>query len=171
MVFVNTSLPVAIERNANRSRSLPEDVVEESWNAVQENMGKFQRLFGNNNMVIIDNTEADQNVLKEAEKVINKFLQKPLRNPIGKKWLQSQMKSENQFKKFEDFIFEQEINELKLSSVGAKDALRDMQKDPNLLDYLGFGSLRNAIRFIKFANIEMWDELTRDIQNYYKDKK
>jgi hypothetical protein len=74
-------------------------------------------------------------------------------------------------KEFEEFVLEQEINELKLSAVGAKDALRDMQKDPDLLDYLGFGSLRNAIRFIKFANIEMWDELTQDIQNYYKDKK
>jgi hypothetical protein len=165
MIFVNTSLPVAIERNSQRSRSLPVDLVEESWKAVQENLGKFQRLFGTDNMVIIDNTEADQNVLREAEKVITKLLQKPLKNPIGKKWMQ-QTKNENYFKKFEDFVFEEEINEMRLVSVGVKDALRDMRDDTDMLDYLGFGSLRNAIRYIKFANIEMWDELTKDIEEY-----
>ena len=165
MIFVNTSLPVAIERNSQRSRSLPVDLVEESWKAVQENLGKFQRLFGTDNMVIIDNTEADQNVLREAEKVITKLLQKPLKNPIGKKWMQ-QMKNENYFKKFEDFVFEEEIHEMRLVSVGVKDALRDMRDDTDMLDYLGFGSLRNAIRYIKFANIEMWDELTKDIEEY-----
>jgi|688.fasta_scaffold308366_2 hypothetical protein len=168
MIFVNTSLPVAIERNAQRSRSLPVNFVEESWKAVQENLGKFQRLFSN--MVIIDNTEADQNVLREAEKVITKLLQKPLKNPIGKKWMQ-QMKNENQFKKFEDFVFEQEINEIGLASVGAKDALRDMRDDPDLLDYLGFGSLRNAIRYIKDASIEIWAELSQEIQDYKDMKK
>ena len=55
MVFVNTSLPVALERNRTRSRSIPEYVVKKSWEGVQSNIGRFQRLYGIINIVIVDN--------------------------------------------------------------------------------------------------------------------
>ena len=42
MIFVNTSLDVALERNAKRPRKLPEPIVVSSWNNVQKNIGKFQ---------------------------------------------------------------------------------------------------------------------------------
>jgi len=35
MIFVNTSLDVALERNAKRDRSVPEDIAVRSWKAVQ----------------------------------------------------------------------------------------------------------------------------------------
>ena len=56
MVFVNTSLEVAIERNQKRDRTLPDNVVQEIWKLCQENMGKFQNLFGAANFRIVDNT-------------------------------------------------------------------------------------------------------------------
>ena len=37
MVFVNTSLEVALERNRTRSRSNPEYIVSKSWKGVQAN--------------------------------------------------------------------------------------------------------------------------------------
>ena len=46
MIFVNTSLEVALDRNENEPRKLPTDLVKKSWNDVQSNMGKFQQLFG-----------------------------------------------------------------------------------------------------------------------------
>ena len=46
MVFVNTSLEVAQERNKKRERVLPDDLLEKSWKDVQNNLGKFQNLFG-----------------------------------------------------------------------------------------------------------------------------
>ena len=52
--FVNTSLDTAQERNKQRKRT-PEKEVETMWNGVQQNMGKFQRLFGASNMIIVDN--------------------------------------------------------------------------------------------------------------------
>ena len=55
MIFVNTSLDVALERNARRPRSVPEDIVKKSWNQVQQNIGKFQQFFGNKNFIIVDN--------------------------------------------------------------------------------------------------------------------
>ena len=46
MVFVNTSLKVAKQRNKERTRRLPEDILVKSWKDVQNNLGKFQGLFG-----------------------------------------------------------------------------------------------------------------------------
>ncbi|WP_395772728.1 AAA family ATPase [Arenimonas sp.] len=85
MVFVNTSLEVAIKRNAERSRSLPESLVREVWSKCQENMGKFQGIF-HNNFIIVDNTEY-QPVSKSVQKQVDAFLRKPIENPIGKKWI------------------------------------------------------------------------------------
>lgn len=85
MVFVNTSLEVAIKRNAERSRSLPESLVREIWSKCQENMGKFQSMFGNN-FIIVDNTEYHP-ISKSVQKQVDAFLRKPIQNPIGKKWI------------------------------------------------------------------------------------
>lgn len=85
MVFVNTSLDVAQQRNKQRDRELPEDVLADSWKACQENMGKFKGLFGGN-FDIIDNTvykPVDSQVIKAA----NQFIRMPIQNPIGKKWI------------------------------------------------------------------------------------
>jgi len=85
MVFVNTSLEVAIKRNAERSRSLPESLVRDIWSKCQENMGKFQGMFGNN-FIIVDNTEYKP-VNQSVQKQVDAFLRKPIQNPIGKKWI------------------------------------------------------------------------------------
>ena len=60
MIFVNTSLEVALERNAQRERSVPEYITRKSCTAVQSNIGKFQNLFGMGNMIIIDNSKDDK---------------------------------------------------------------------------------------------------------------
>ena len=46
MVFVNTSLEVALARNEQRARSVKPTIVKKSWQDVQNNMGKFQNFFG-----------------------------------------------------------------------------------------------------------------------------
>ena len=85
MVFVNTSLEVALKRNAERSRSLPDSLVKEIWSKCQENMGKFQGMFGNN-FIIVDNTEYHP-ISNSVQKQVDSFLRKPIQNPIGKKWI------------------------------------------------------------------------------------
>lgn len=88
MVFVNTSLEVALERNRMRDRKLPDDMVIDMWNEVQNNIGKFQKLFGTRNMFVIDNSEYDNDeTLREIEKVIMKEIKKPVKNRTGKEWL------------------------------------------------------------------------------------
>jgi len=93
MVFVNTSLKVAQERNLKRDRVLPADLLEKNWSDVQNNMGKFQSLFSQ--FVIVDNTEASDDLNKmHADKIkaVSRFVNKPLKNSIGKKWIQDQLK-------------------------------------------------------------------------------
>lgn len=85
MVFVNTSLEVAQKRNMQRSRKLKPALVEDIWRKCQENLGKFQGMFGNN-FIIVDNTEY-QPVNKSIQKQVDAFLRKPIQNPIGKKWI------------------------------------------------------------------------------------
>lgn len=88
MIFVNTSLEVALERNRMRERQLPDKMVEKMWNEVQNNLGKFQKLFGTGNLFIIDNSSYNnQETLRQIEKIIRKELKKPVKNPTGKSWL------------------------------------------------------------------------------------
>ena len=62
MIFVNTSLDVALQRNEARPRSLDEDEVKKMWNAVQKNMGKFQSYFGRSSFLLVDNNSAGEDV-------------------------------------------------------------------------------------------------------------
>lgn len=99
MVFVNTSLEVAKERNLKRDRVLPEKLLVKSWKDVQENLGKFQGLFSGN-MTIVDNT-VYKPIDKEVQKAINRFVAKPIYNRVGKKWIQTAraLKNKNLIKK------------------------------------------------------------------------
>ena len=91
MIYVNTSLEVAQERNKNRERKLPADLVEDIWNDVQENLGGFQALFGGENIIIVDNTKYGP-IPEGVEKAVNSFLRRPTKNPIGKKWIAAELK-------------------------------------------------------------------------------
>jgi predicted kinase len=99
MIFVNTSLEVAKERNQNRDRVLSDELLTKSWNDVQNNLGKFQNLFGGN-FRIVDNT-VYKPIAKQVQKAVNTFIRKKVYNPIGKKWIQTAraLKNNNLIKK------------------------------------------------------------------------
>ena len=96
MIFVNTSLEVAQQRNEERPRVLPKDVVETYWNNVQKNMAYFQGLFGNANFLLIDNNatlnpkQAQKKFNMLVKKGIGGFIKKPIKNKIAKKWTDKQ---------------------------------------------------------------------------------
>jgi predicted kinase len=87
MIFVNTSLDVALERNSKRKRQLPDELVTKMWNEVQQNIGKFQNLFGGDKMIIIDNSVSGSSEIPRVEKEIMKRINQPVQNPEGKWWL------------------------------------------------------------------------------------
>ena len=96
MVFVNTSLDVAQKRNLERDRILPSEVVEKYWHEVQKNMAYFQGLFGGSNFLLVDNNatlspkQAQKKFNMLVTKGIGKFIKKPIRNKIAKKWIEKQ---------------------------------------------------------------------------------
>ena len=91
MIFVNTSLDTAQERNRMRSRTLPEKEVEKMWNGVQQNIGKFQRLFGTSGMIIVDNNDAGEDVFNKVWKRIAMLVRKKVTNHIAKRWISQEL--------------------------------------------------------------------------------
>ena len=91
MIFVNTSLDTAQERNKKRKRTLPEKEVTTMWNEVQQNIGKFQRLFGGSNMIIVDNNDAGEDVFEKVWKRIAMLIRKKVSNPTAKRWISQEL--------------------------------------------------------------------------------
>ena len=94
MIFVNTSLEVALQRNAQRERSVPEELVKELWEKSQQNLMKFQQIFGANRFFIVDNSGGLEDPTRAAnfDKVyveLKKFVEQPPKSPAAKKWLDS----------------------------------------------------------------------------------
>lgn len=92
MVFVNTSLEVALHRNANRPRSVKPALVKKSWKDVQNNMGKFQNYFGAANFFIVDNNGFEEDMLEISTKHIRRAISKPVKNVIAQAWIANEMK-------------------------------------------------------------------------------
>ena len=90
MIFVNTSLDVALERNAKRSRSVPESIVIKSWKEVQSNIGKFNTHF-KSEMIIVDNNVADEDIIKQVYKRIQGLLKKKVKNTRAKAWIENEL--------------------------------------------------------------------------------
>lgn len=91
MIFVNTSLDTALERNRMRPRKVPEDIVISSWKQVQSNMGKFQNYFGQNKFVLVDNNSATEDVLLKVFKRIKKYVDAPVTNYKAKQWIANEL--------------------------------------------------------------------------------
>ena len=93
MIFVNTTLEVALERNEKRDRVLPEKIVSDSHREVNKNIGGFQGLFGGSNFMIIDNNkfQDEQSATKRFNMLVRqglgKFIKKPIKNKRGLSWI------------------------------------------------------------------------------------
>ena len=83
MVFVNTSLEVALARNEQRARSVQPRLAKKSWQDVQNNMGKFQNFFGPSQFFIVDNNGLEQDMLEISTKHIRRAISKPVKNIIA----------------------------------------------------------------------------------------
>ena len=99
MIFVNTSLEVALERNMNRPRTIPEYVVQNSWNQVQSNIGQFQRIFSPGRMLIVDNNRSEKELvtltLNTAARYIRSQLRASPQNLTAIQWIANELKAKN----------------------------------------------------------------------------
>ena len=95
MVFVNTSLEVALTRNEQRARSVQPKLVKKSWQDVQNNIGKFQNFFGPSHFFIVDNNGPEDDLMKISIKHIRKAISKSVKNPIAAGWITNELKKKD----------------------------------------------------------------------------
>ena len=98
MIFVNTSLETAQERNKMRKRTLAPKAVESMWNEVQSNIGKFQRLFGGPNFIVVDNNDAGEDVFEKVWKRCMLLVRKKVTNRIAKSWIAKELAKKDRTK-------------------------------------------------------------------------
>ena len=94
MIFVNTTLEVALQRNQERARTVDEKIAINSWKQVQSNIGKFQSLFGPKNFIIVDNDMPDKDgrLFDHVFKKVQGLLRKKVDNFIAKAWMAKELK-------------------------------------------------------------------------------
>jgi cytidyltransferase-like protein len=115
MVFVNTSNEVSRERNVERGkmgkRKVPDgtdkqgvpdnspNIRQEKWDLAQKNIGELQKIFGNQNFAVIDNTadmrkvapeekEKIQSNFNRVRRMAQQFVRAENANPNAKKWIE-----------------------------------------------------------------------------------
>ena len=86
MIFVNTSLDVALQRNAERPRSVAEPIVVKSWKDVQNNIGKFSNIF-RQGFIVVDNNDAGEDIFNQVWKRVKGLLRKKVTNTRAKNWM------------------------------------------------------------------------------------
>ena len=95
LLFVNTSLEIALQRNKERPRRLPDSLVADIWNQVHQNQMKFQQTFGADKFFILDNSEGLDDPSRAENfnnvyKQLMKFVNKPPDHRKARNWIASE---------------------------------------------------------------------------------
>ena len=96
LIFVNTSEEVALDRNSQLDRRLPDNEVTTMWKKVQDNIMKFQQVFGSKDFHIVDNSGGLEDPNRKENfnnvyKAIQKFVNTAPTKPLAKSWMKSNM--------------------------------------------------------------------------------
>jgi len=91
MIFVNTSLEVALKRNQMRARKLPDAIVITNHKTVQQNIGKLQRLFGTSNFIIVDNNKVAEDVNPSVFKAIRRMVTRKPTSYQAVSWIKREL--------------------------------------------------------------------------------
>ena len=87
MVFVNTTLEVAMQRNNERPRKLPDAIVIQNHNEVQANIGKLQNVFGTNNFIVVDNNKKKEDINIKVYRAVRKLVNRDPQSKAAKDWI------------------------------------------------------------------------------------
>ena len=90
MIFVNTSIDVALQRNEERARSLQSSFVIKSWKDVQANIGAFNNMF-RKGFIVVDNNDAGEDVFQSVWKRIQGLFRKKVTNTRAQNWIASEL--------------------------------------------------------------------------------
>jgi tRNA uridine 5-carbamoylmethylation protein Kti12 len=88
LVFVNTSLETAMERNRSRKRIIPDETVKDYYAKVQKMKGFLRTKFPLFMEIKNDVGELTDEVITHAFKKMEFFYDSPIKNPIGQQTIQ-----------------------------------------------------------------------------------
>ena len=91
MVFVNTTLEVALKRNEMRPRSVPEPIVINSHRQIQNNIPKLRAIFGSKSFVEVHNNKVKEDVNIAVYKKIQKLVRSKPTSPQAKAWINAEL--------------------------------------------------------------------------------
>ena len=95
LIFVNTSLDIALQQNAGRSRRLKDEIVRSTWEEVQRVKDQLANLFPGRYVEIVNN-RAGEDVFRKSFVEIGKLIKRPPSSPIAKAWIAHEMESKSQ---------------------------------------------------------------------------
>ena len=90
MIFVNTTVEVALRRNEERPRSVPEMIVRRSHSQIQKQIPRLIRMFGANNFIEVQNNENRDDINTDVYKAIRRKLNNKIESPIAKRWIENE---------------------------------------------------------------------------------
>lgn len=106
MLYVNTPLEIALQRNNSRARKLPKHLVTQIWNDSQKAKEFYKKLFGKNFIEIQNDKNTPKgeplNIDPQLSKAAQKFVNTPILNPVGRKWIESEKAANNRLRIHED---------------------------------------------------------------------
>ena len=73
MVYVNTSLDNAQQRNESRPRKLPPEIVQKDWEKAQKNVATFRSIFRKDFVEVVNDDDLPS-LMKKAKKLYSKLL-------------------------------------------------------------------------------------------------
>lgn len=101
MVVVRVSHEKALARNWARGqaggRLVPKGSLSQQYYGLKRSVPRYRKLFGEKNLVVIDNDadispdDWDQFLVPALKREGDRFLDRPIRNKIGRKWIASQV--------------------------------------------------------------------------------
>jgi len=94
MIFVNTSLDVALQNNAGRKRRLTDETVRTTWSEVQQVKDQLSNLFPGGFVEIVNN-RAGEDVFRKSFVEIGKLMKRPPSSPIAKAWIAHELESKD----------------------------------------------------------------------------
>ena len=91
MVFVNTTLEVAMQRNNERRRKLPDAIVIQNHREVQANIGRLQNIFGASNFRIVDNNKKAEDVNPKVYKAVRSMVNREPTSKVATDWIKREL--------------------------------------------------------------------------------
>ena len=92
MIFVNTSLDIALQQNAGRSRKLTDETVRATWTEVQQVKDQLANLFPGRFVEIVNN-RAGEDVFRKAFVEVGKLIKRAPSSPHAKAWIAHELES------------------------------------------------------------------------------